>query len=878
MAAEGKRSKGRFLYLFDWNTKSRKKLFSNKSDSSDVEGSIQGKDSVDNLAISQYLLRELSENCDHSSFRGSGNYSSTSSVNGDDGYGTKAPGVVARLMGLDSMPTTASCEASSFASYEPRAIGSSYYHGGDTPYEFEQHIMGYSYVPNKVEGNPWKSADSRMRKVHGRPIERFQTEVLPPKSAKPISITHHKLLSPIKSPGFVPTKDAAYIMETAARIIDSSPQPTGRTKVSSLGSPSSSFRYQDLKEKIEAAQRSSRLPESPKTPKLAAPVHQVRGTTSERSTRKSLFKNIMSSQASGSEKAKNKAKSVPLPVQDKANVQKKIGSAYSDSRSQQQERKKLKQKEPYTQKVNSTRTPRKKSSSVLRQNNEKQNSVSHKDQSTAKTSHSDQQPRKLPPGDSSAGPSKIVSKIFVNAENGSKKVATTRLMDRRPPVNGVSEKRPSLNRMKKISRSKQLSAKDNNSSEKVLENCDEKAAQRDLALQSSSRKDMDVISFTFTSPIKKAVSQSSPSTTEAIRSNHHHLCADSYDNAQSDTHSLSPQQGLKLIDSGSLSLLLEQKLRELTDKIGSTKSDLMMECSDTNSISCLSESILSQDAVGPSIDHDGWSDEDQTSATCDDDLSSSMIAKASQNWEDYGGPEEQSASSTNRFEASGESHREHFNISNPECSMSGSWMSSTTASDVTHGNYQPSSPRSQEVTSCVSSESIHPREDESDFIDASYWELEYVRHMLHYAGLKRLRLDEGFDIIDPDLFDLLENLISTSGRTAEPCSKLDRRILFNCVTESVNAKYQRAFLGSFKSWENWGMLLQNEWLTEEVYKEVLCWQNMGNLMVDELVDLDMSIQLGRWLDFEIESLEEGIDIEKEIVESLIDELVADLTV
>lgn len=89
MAAEGKRSKGRFHYLFDWNAKSRKKLFSNKSESCgncinclfncvivfyihlfslwsfiglyvatciDGEGSSQGKENVDNLAVSQYLL------------------------------------------------------------------------------------------------------------------------------------------------------------------------------------------------------------------------------------------------------------------------------------------------------------------------------------------------------------------------------------------------------------------------------------------------------------------------------------------------------------------------------------------------------------------------------------------------------------------------------------------------------------------------------------------------------------------------------------------------------------------------------------------------------------------------------------------------------
>lgn len=44
-------------------------------------------------------------------------------------------------------------------------------------------------------------------------------------------------------------------------------------------------------------------------------------------------------------------------------------------------------------------------------------------------------------------------------------------------------------------------------------------------------------------------------------------------------------------------------------------------------------------------------------------------------------------------------------------------------------------------------------------------------------------------------------------------------------------------------------------------------------MLDEFVDRDMSIQYGRWFDFEIELIEEGIEIEKEILVFLVDELV-----
>jgi len=195
------------------------------------------------------------------------------------------------------------------------------------------------------------------------------------------------------------------------------------------------------------------------------------------------------------------------------------------------------------------------------------------------------------------------------------------------------------------------------------------------------------------------------------------------------------------------------------------------------------------------------------------------------------------------------------------------------------GYDQPSSPQSQEVISCISTESIHPREDESDYNDAaSYWELEYVRHVLHYAGLKRFELGNDFKVIDPSVFDLLENLINNSGRNVELCSTLDRRVLFDCVSDIISSRHERVFVGSHKAWAKWGMLLQNEWLTEEVYKEIMSLQCLGNLMVDELVDRDMSNQCGKWLDFEIESLEEGIQAEEEIISSLVDELVHDLCI
>lgn len=231
-------------------------------------------------------------------------------------------------------------------------------------------------------------------------------------------------------------------------------------------------------------------------------------------------------------------------------------------------------------------------------------------------------------------------------------------------------------------------------------------------------------------------------------------------------------------------------------------------------------------------------------------------------------------SGSNKCGASRESDLDHLNISVRELS---SCVSSSTASHFTIGYDPPSSPQSQEVISRISSESFHPREEDSDFADVtSQWELEYVRYVLHYSGLKRFWLDKHYNIIDPAVFDLLENLLNTSGRNGELCSKLERRILFDCVAEIVTSRYELVFLGSHKAWAKWEMLLHNDFLTEDVFKDVSGLQSTETLLVDELVESDMSSWYGRWLDFEIESLEESIDLEGHILTSLVDELVDDL--
>ncbi|KAF9618785.1 hypothetical protein IFM89_002653 [Coptis chinensis] len=99
MEKQGTKSgSGGFLQLFDWNRKLWKKLFSNKSNF--PEGSNQGKRSNVNLQVTGFHQID-EDDIGRSSIKGSSDYSCSSSVTNDEGNGVKAPGVVARLMGLD---------------------------------------------------------------------------------------------------------------------------------------------------------------------------------------------------------------------------------------------------------------------------------------------------------------------------------------------------------------------------------------------------------------------------------------------------------------------------------------------------------------------------------------------------------------------------------------------------------------------------------------------------------------------------------------------------------------------------------------------------------------------------------------------------------
>lgn len=198
-----------FLRLFDWNVKSRKKL---QKTPYLPEQSKQKRSNDTDMPITQFHPVNEDYTAKSLSLEGSSVYSYAYSQMNEDEY-CKPPGVVARLMGLDSLPTS---------NFSDTLLDS-------RPMRDSSAI--YVRKSPKLEHKDCSQIEQK-HKV----IEKFQTESLPPKSARSVPITQHKLLSPINSSRFVSPNDPARITEAASRIPSSVPSSARKqSKIYGIG-------------------------------------------------------------------------------------------------------------------------------------------------------------------------------------------------------------------------------------------------------------------------------------------------------------------------------------------------------------------------------------------------------------------------------------------------------------------------------------------------------------------------------------------------------------------------------------------------------------------------------------------------------------------
>ncbi|XP_072976401.1 uncharacterized protein [Typha angustifolia] len=899
MGIEKTDSKGNgFFNLFDWNKKARKKLFSNGSSSSS-EKAEKGKEVDDNMANSVPRLIGEDDMVGISSMKGSSDYSYASSVTDEEGNGLRPPGVVARLMGLDSMPTTGVCEPYSTPLRDSQSLQE---RRGPEIYINDHLVKGTeAYFRGPVE--------LRSQKMPSSPVERFQTETLPPRSAKTISMTHYKLLSPIRNHTFISGRDAAHIMEVATKILEPGCQTNGTGKGQSFQSLSSPLRIYHSK---ETARKTSELQESSRRPLELASMRSLRGKPSNKSTNELDYAtNFRSLCMDGTDPAVSRGKAKPtVQIRDSTgNNRKALIQKVSDER---------KLNEPPRSRSNNQKNNNQKriamnSSSVLRQNNSKQNYLVSKDKLTSKPIVPKQQGEQIISRDASSGKVRAVSKL-----PGSARVSYRK--DGSGPSNLIKE-RSRLSTSSNFSRTKKMMegriSGGREPSDNISVNINEKCIQHNVVVDEQSKWSEDgrkasteIVSFTFTSSANKSLPGSRFPTHMEVKQDIENGCSLNTccpnNGIDSDNKKLSTGI-LNEIDGDYLGVLLEQKLKELTSGDASPyrksvkgisiacspptlqKAASPCETSVTRHTECENRSLRSfKDELIGIFPMNTTLANDHVCRLSHDAQGSERMEYIS-NSENQKDPERQHLSPLSVFEASfsnesGISSESLESSKGTKISYFGEGIKALDASCFTKVlEVEPETELSDSATSnVVATTVVEPASEISSTynMDSSKEGLEFVREILNALSISdnisSYKLDQAGEVLDPVLFDELEDnrrLIAFEGE--EKDCRMRRKMFFDCVNESLYLKCSHYFQAGYRLWAK-GVSVLGKDLAEELYKEMQGWKSIGDWMVDELVDRDMSNHLGRWVDFEIESFEAGVEIERGILSSLVDEVVADI--
>lgn len=913
---------GGLLQLFDWNAKSRKKLFSSKS--TVPEQSKQKKRYDGNLPGTRLALMDEDETLTGSSIKDSSDYSCASSVTDDEFGGARAPGVVARLMGLDSMPTSNISDPYSTPFFDSQSHQDAYWCSRNLAGKSHYQVNHSGSLQGKMEAPVRNVLEPKNLKISSRPIEKFQTEMLPPKSAKSIPITHHKLLSPIKSANFIPSENAAHIMEAAARIIGPGPQATtSKAKVPSVGSSSIPLKVRDLKEKVDAAQKPLKLSEASRKPGESNALKYLKGQSMNKSWNGSA--DSMSARAADSVAArassdadecssstKGKGKSISLALQAKANVQKREGINPSGSRNLvgQQESNgvisiELFRSQPSTQKSTHKKPSALGAPNVLRQNNQKQNCSADKAKLPSKLSASKSQVRKPVGGDSSFVRYKSSSKSA-----GNSKAATRRSSNSDVIIDGKREEDSNSNTRNITCKKRSIDGNfhlEKNTCEKLIQ-----SSSVPKEKETNKRIGTDVISFTFTAPMTRSLT--GPETCKGVTEKSAALSANYRSKGSlfipDDNASKFSFLGNNTIGGDALSTLLEQKLRELTHGVETSRNKAGNDDSSLPIFQELRPGV--NDALSTTTSLEKYQTHyqmhrDEVVSQFSSGFSSTDLHGYIMKHKFQGMAHEMNRNPRNDIEAKNfldcrlpsplsvlehSPFAESFNSSDAADSISegGSKQSSSVQAQEVFGISFPQKFSTLEAdaelsdsASSLSMRTIASKQlstfTSKDPVKSTEWELEYVNEILCNIELmfKDFAMGRAREIINPHLFDQLESRRTVFDGHGHESIRLRRKVLFDCVTECLDIRCRRYASGGYETWvKGLSLVKSKERLAEEVYREITGWIGTSDSMVDELVDSDMSNKYGRWLDFEIEAFELGVKIESRILNHLLDEVIADL--
>lgn len=467
----------------------------------------------------------------------------------EEGSRTKAPGVVAKLMGLESMPSSG-------------ILLSNLHNIRDNPGQNQRNNS--SYVILKAGANS-RTLDLWSQKMPGSPIERFQVEALPHRLVKSISVTRHKLLSPNKNLGLdsVKISEPEVQKKTKSKVQPSKPSPSPSEICDStnvIATPSKPLKALELpRRRIQSVSLKSSRSQA-----------LCRGDASQND------KSFPSKDESSKSGAKEKNKSVSLAIQAKLNVQTRKGISPSTSNMfVSQEDNEFHSGKPLKfQSNNQTHTHKKGNSDAGSHNvhrSNKQDSLVTKSQLGQKLSVSDTSEGNALSRDSSSRKQKLEKDCVRNKKGRSSMIKGS-------DVSCVAKGR-SMPNYKKVallenrSYCKRSDSVDNLSLDKQRKHIRHNVVVSDHSdrTNGNTTRDRDVVSFTFTSPLTKLHGYSPHYRNEGGKEgkkNGHRFCSYSGNSSDSyDKNLLSLNLNVK--DGDHLGFILEHRLKELASLTGS---------------------------------------------------------------------------------------------------------------------------------------------------------------------------------------------------------------------------------------------------------------------------------------------------------------------
>jgi hypothetical protein len=481
---------------------------------------------------------------DAPSLKESSEHSCSSSVVDEETQARRCPTVVARLMGLDSMPATGSSGPNPL----PIAV--------QPPFQTNSHddSVGRTYVSTPL-------------KMPSSPIDRFKMEALPPRHAKrALSVAQYKLLSPMKNTSPTPSRNAADIMEAASRIIGPGVEniipyklhDVGHTNAVRAYNPREMIGVQKSSHKLNEELRKCGGPASSR-PSIGKPLDGVlkssESTSSSRSTSAPVGSKV---------KTSNRSSNVDRAVQAPGREEIRKGSRKPETRGRNPENS-IHSRNVLNQRNDNSQTGTSSSSDVLVPNNKRQNSMVIKHKVNLNPVTPSRQRSNTQQVNASPRKGGATSTFSGNRTQGNKK------MDLQPTNHSNIRTRSTAKAIPKprTSQEKRMYSDKSQSSDNLISDRNQRRIRHNIVIDeqpsfSTSKKKVstEIVSFTFTSPVGKSLHGSHLPNLSAEKQSVENLNPVLTSNDTSDAK-------LDVIDGDFLGLLLEQKLRELTSRVKS---------------------------------------------------------------------------------------------------------------------------------------------------------------------------------------------------------------------------------------------------------------------------------------------------------------------